>query len=67
MQTIKLENAQISYTLNGVKHVFPLTPNREDTEKQSFIRVAPAEKAPILISRQGVYIPKRENKRKASK
>lgn len=61
----KLDNAQVSYTLNGVKHVFPLTLNREDTEKQSFLRVGLDAKAPILISRQGVYIPKDKKTKKS--
>lgn len=63
----KLTDMVISYTLNGIKHTHPLTTNREDTDKQSFVRVGLADKSPLLISRQGVYIPKDKAKSKDRK
>ncbi len=57
-----LTDVKISYKLNGVAHIFPLSPNREDTDKQEFIRVGLADKSPLLMSRQGVYIPKDKTK-----
>jgi len=53
----KLE-VTITVKANGQTKTFQLRPNRDNTSRNTkFTRVGLADKSPLLMSRQGVYIP----------